>query len=70
MPRPEGTIVLSELPESNIVWKNSLARVYDIGDGILAVSWGGKMNVIGAEVIQGLNKALDLAEAGYKGLVV
>ncbi len=70
VPRAEGTIVLSELPESSIVWKNSLARVYDIGDGILAVSWGGKMNVIGAEVIQGLNKAIDLAEAGYKGLVV
>lgn len=70
VPRAEGTIVLSELPEGSIVWKNSLARVYDIGDGILAVSWGGKMNVIGAEVIQGLNKAIDLAEAGYKGLVV
>ncbi len=70
VPRAEGTIVLSELPESSIVWKNSLARVYDIGDDILAVSWGGKMNVIGAEVIQGLNKAIDLAEAGYKGLVV
>jgi 3-hydroxyacyl-CoA dehydrogenase len=70
VPRAEGTIVLSELPESRIVWKNSLARVYDIGDGILAVSWGGKMNVIGAEVIQGLNKAIDLAEASYKGLVV
>jgi len=70
VPRAEGTIVLSELPESSIVWKNSLARVYDIGDGILAVSWTSKMNTIGAEVIQGLNKAIDLAEAGYKGLVV
>ncbi|HMC97192.1 MAG TPA: 3-hydroxyacyl-CoA dehydrogenase NAD-binding domain-containing protein [Flavobacteriales bacterium] len=70
VPRAEGTLVLNELPASNIVWKNSLTRVYDIGDGILAVSWGGKMNVIGAEVIQGLNKAIDLAEAGYKGLVV
>ena len=28
------------------------------------------MNTIGAEVIQGLNKAIDLAEQGYKGLVV
>ncbi len=70
VPRAEGTIVLSELPESSIVWKNSQARVYDIGDGILAVSWTSKMNTIGAEVIQGLNKAIDLAEAGYKGLVV
>ncbi len=70
VPRAEGTIVLSELPESSIVWKNAQARVYDIGDGILAVNWTSKMNTIGAEVIQGLNKAIDLAEAGYKGLVV
>ena len=28
------------------------------------------MNTFGAGVIQGLNKAIDLAEAGYKGLVV
>jgi 3-hydroxyacyl-CoA dehydrogenase len=66
----KALIVLSDLPESSIVWKNSLARVRDIGDGILAVSWTSKMNTIGAEVIQGLNKAIDLAEAGYKGLVV
>ena len=70
VPRAEGTIVLSELPESSIIWKNKLAQVRDLGDSILCVSWGGKMNVIGAEVIQALNKAIDLAEQGYKGLVV
>ncbi|MCB9167590.1 MAG: enoyl-CoA hydratase/isomerase family protein [Flavobacteriales bacterium] len=70
VPRAEGTIVLGELPESSIVWKNSQAVVRDLGDGILCVSWNSKMNTIGAEVIQGLNKAIDLAEQGYKGLVV
>ncbi|MEO8591275.1 MAG: 3-hydroxyacyl-CoA dehydrogenase NAD-binding domain-containing protein, partial [Flavobacteriales bacterium] len=56
VPRPEGLIVLSELPENSILWQNKLAQVRDLGDGILCVSWGGKMNVIGAEVIQALNK--------------
>ncbi|MBP7156251.1 MAG: enoyl-CoA hydratase/isomerase family protein [Flavobacteriales bacterium] len=70
VPRAEGVIVLADLPESSIVWKNSQAVVRDIGDGILCVSWSTKMNTIGAEVIQGLNKAIDLAEGGYKGLVV
>lgn len=28
------------------------------------------MNAIGGEVIEGINKAIDLAEKGYKGLVV
>ncbi|MBK6884598.1 MAG: enoyl-CoA hydratase/isomerase family protein [Flavobacteriales bacterium] len=70
IPRAEGMIVLADLPESSIVWKNKNATVRDLGDGILAVSWSSKMNTFGAEVIQGLNKAIDLAEAGYKGLVV
>jgi 3-hydroxyacyl-CoA dehydrogenase len=70
IPRAEGLIVLADLPESSIVWKNSQAVVRDLGDGILCVSWTSKMNTIGAEVIQGLNKAIDLAEGGYKGLVV
>ncbi|MBK7297303.1 MAG: enoyl-CoA hydratase/isomerase family protein [Flavobacteriales bacterium] len=70
IPRAEGLIVLADLPESSVVWKNSQAVVRDLGDGILCVSWTSKMNTIGAEVIQGLNKAIDLAEAGYKGLVV
>jgi 3-hydroxyacyl-CoA dehydrogenase len=70
VPRAEGLIVLSDLPESSVVWKNSAATVRHLGDGILSVSWTSKMNTIGAEVIQGLNKAIDLAEQGYKGLVV
>lgn len=70
IPRAEGVLVLADLPKSSIVWKNSQAVVRDLGDGILCVSWTSKMNTIGAEVIQGLNKAIDLAEAGYKGLVV
>ena len=70
IPRAEGMIVLSDLPESSVVWKNSAATVRHLGDGILSVSWTSKMNTIGAEVIQGLNKAIDLAEQGYKGLVV
>jgi len=70
IPRAEGVLVLSDLPESSIVWQNKNCWVRDIGDGILCVSWSTKMNTIGAEVIQGLNKAIDLAEGGYKGLVV
>ena len=70
IPRAEGMIVLSDLSESSVVWKNSAATVRHLGDGILSVSWTSKMNTIGAEVIQGLNKAIDLAEQGYKGLVV
>jgi 3-hydroxyacyl-CoA dehydrogenase len=70
VPRGEGLIVLADLPESSIVWKNPNAVVRDLGDGILCLSWSTKMNTIGAEVIQGLNKAMDLAEESGKGLVI
>jgi 3-hydroxyacyl-CoA dehydrogenase len=70
VPAPEHQIVLAQLPESSIVWKNNACTVRDIGDGILCCSWQTKMNTIGGEVIQGLNKAIDLAESTYKGLVL
>ncbi len=70
VPRAEGLIVLADLPESSVVWKNKAVTIHDLGDGILQVGWSSKMNTIGAEVIQGLNKAIDLAEERYKGLVI
>ncbi|MBS1568058.1 MAG: enoyl-CoA hydratase/isomerase family protein, partial [Bacteroidetes bacterium] len=70
VPRAEGLIVLADLPESAVVWKNKDVTVRHLGDEILCVSWSSKMNTFGAEVIQGLNKAIDIAEESYKGLVV
>ena len=67
----EGRIALSQLPESAVVWSNAGTTLTDIGDGILNVAFHTKMNSIGSEVIQGLNKAVDLAETGeWKGIVV
>ncbi|MFW2765352.1 hypothetical protein ACN6Q9_20240, partial [Acinetobacter baumannii] len=39
-------------------------------DDVLIISFKSKMNTIGPSVIDGLTRAVDLAEAGYKGLVV
>lgn len=70
VPAPEDQIVLSQLPESAIVWKNAACIVHHLGDGILCCSWKTKMNTIGGEVIEALNKAIDLAEKDYRGLVL
>jgi 3-hydroxyacyl-CoA dehydrogenase len=70
VPSPDKQIVLTQLPESSIVWKNSACTVRHLGDGILCCSWNTKMNTIGSEVIEGLNKAIDIAEKDYKGLVL
>jgi 3-hydroxyacyl-CoA dehydrogenase len=70
IPAPERQITLSQLPESAIVWKNSVSVIRHLGDGILCCSWNTKMNTIGSEVIEALNKAIDLAEKEYRGLVI
>lgn len=63
-------VVLSNLKENNVVWQNAGSTITDLGDGILNVEFHTKMNTIGSEILQGINKAIDLAEAGYKGIVV
>ncbi len=68
IPGQEGRINLEYV--DNVVWSNSGTTIKDIGDGILNIEFHTKMNSIGAEVLQGLNKAIDLAEEGYRGLVV
>jgi len=70
IPGQEGRVNLSYLGEDKVVWSNSGTTIKDIGDGILNIEFHSKMNSIGGEVLQGLNKAVDLAEEGYRGLVV
>lgn len=70
IPGQENRIVLSNLGEDKVVWKNSGTTIKDLGDGILNLEFHTKMNTIGGEVIQGINKAIDLAEESYRGLVI
>ena len=67
----ENFIILDNLRASGkVLWKNAGASVIDLGDGILNVEFHAKMNALGTDVIQGLLKGVELAEAGYRGLVV
>lgn len=70
VPSSDRMIVLSQMTDESIVWKSKAVTVRHIGDGILTCSWNTKMNTIGSEVIQGLHKAIDIAESDYKGLVL
>lgn len=70
IPGTEEFISLEALRESKTIWKNSGVSVIDLGDGILNVEFHTKMNTIGGEVLAGLNKAIDIAEKDYKGLVI
>ncbi|MEW6468408.1 MAG: 3-hydroxyacyl-CoA dehydrogenase/enoyl-CoA hydratase family protein [Bacteroidota bacterium] len=70
IPGTEEYIMLDVIRPTKTVWKNSGATVTDIGDGILNLEWNTKMNSIGGEVIEGINKAIELAEKDFQGLVI
>lgn len=70
VPGTDDFIILDNIRDSKTIWKNSGTSIIDLGDGILNLEIHTKMNTIGGEVIQGINKALDLAEKDYRGLVI
>lgn len=70
VPGQDAFIILNNIRESHQVFKNSGVVVEDLGDGILNVDFQSKMNSIGGDVLAGLNKAIDMAEKDYDGLVV
>ncbi|MGK0285147.1 MAG: 3-hydroxyacyl-CoA dehydrogenase, partial [Salibacteraceae bacterium] len=70
IPGQEKTISLALLRDENTLWKNNDCSIIDLGDGVINLEFHSKMNTIGGEVISGINKAIDLAEAEYKALVV
>lgn len=70
IPGTEAFIVLDNIRSTKTVWKNAGLTVTDIGDGILNAEFHTKMNTIGGEVLQGLNKAVEIAEKDFQGLVI
>ena len=70
IPGQEKTLSLALLRDENTLWKNNDCSIIDLGDGVINLEFHSKMNTIGGEVIAGINKAIDLAEAEYKALVV
>lgn len=70
IPGREGFAILDDLRADKAVWKNAGATIFDLGDGILNLEFHTKMNTMGSEVIEGLNKVIDLAEKEYRGIVI
>ena len=70
VPGQDSFIILDNIRKTNEVFKNSGVVIEDIGDGILNLEFQSKMNTIGGDVLAGLNKAINLAEKDFAGLVV
>ena len=71
IPGMEDFIILDTLKSAGkVIWNNAGASVYDLGDDVIGLEFHTKMNSMGAEVIEGINTAIGMAEKSYRGLVV
>jgi 3-hydroxyacyl-CoA dehydrogenase len=71
IPGLEEFVILDTLKSAGKkVWGNAGATVVDLGDEVIGLEFHTKMNSMGAEVIEGINTAIGMAEKSYKGLVI
>jgi 3-hydroxyacyl-CoA dehydrogenase len=70
IPGQDAFILLDNLRSKKPVWQNTGATLHDLGDGVLNLEFHTKMNSLGSEVLEGINKAIDIAEKQYRGLVI
>lgn len=70
IPGRESFIILDNIRDNREVWKNAGATIFDLGDGILNLEFRSKMNTMGGEVIEGINKVIDLGEKDFRGVVI
>jgi len=70
IPGQDAFIILNNIRDTKKVWGNADSTLFDLGDGILNLEFHSKMNSIGGGVISGINKAIDIAEKEYSGLVI
>ncbi len=70
IPGQEAFIILDNIRPTKTIWKNSGTAVEDLGDGIINIEFRSKMNSLGGEVLEGINKGIELAENEYRGVVI
>ena len=70
IPGKSSFIILDNLRSNKPVWKNAGATLHDLGDGVVNLEFQTKMNSIGSEILEGINKSIEIAEKDFKGLVI
>lgn len=70
IPGTESFIILDNYRDKKPVFKNTGGILHDLGDGVLNLEFISKMNSLGGDVLDAINKSIDIAEKGYKGLVI
>ena len=76
VPRPETFVLLSDLKkdEKAVVFSNKGASLVDLGDGIACIEFHSalqpKLNPIDDQIIEVMQKGVEIAERDFRGLVV
>ncbi len=69
-PGRESFIILENYKSITPIWQNAGCTLQHIGDGVLNLEFHTKMNTLGSEVLEGINKSIEIAEKDYVGLVL
>ncbi|MGZ2370710.1 3-hydroxyacyl-CoA dehydrogenase/enoyl-CoA hydratase family protein [Ancylomarina sp. YFZ004] len=70
IPGSEQFISLKNIRSSQTLWKNEGCSIINLGDGIINLEFHSKMNTIGSEIIQGINKAIEMTNADHQALII
>ena len=70
IPGQDSFIILNNIREAKTIWSNPGASIQHLGDGVLNIEFQSKMNTLGGEVIQAINKGIDLAETEYEAVIL
>ena len=69
--RPEGVVLLADIKRrAKPLLKNGSAALWDVGDGVVALEFTGKMNALDGAVMKLVGEAVELVKAKYKALVI
>lgn len=69
--RPEGVLRLADIKlASKPLLRNASAALWDVGEGVVALEFTGKMNALDGEVMKLIVQAIPLVQAQYKALVI
>jgi len=69
--RAEGVLLLEDIKlRSDPLLKNGSAAAWDVGDGVVAFEFTGKMNALDEQVLTLLQKTIALVKSQYKALVI
>lgn len=70
IPGREAYILLDNLRSTHVIWENEGASLFHLGDGVLCLEFHTKMNTLGGEVLDAINKSIEIAEQQYEALII